>query len=274
MIESNSTPHEIWFQRAGTRLFAVEQGHGHPVVFLHGGLADHRASLLRTRELVASYRLITPDVRGAGRSVDAGPLHWSALADDVPALLDHLGLQRAVVGGISAGSAVALAAALRHPERLDALLLVSPVYPGPQRGLHPAPQAAMERMDEVGQRVLVEGIDAILPLFMALPPPIRDAAVEMARGFDPASVAATTRLLASGEQPMASLAELGTLAMPVLIVPGSDPEHPVEVAQLYAQVIPGAAVGEPDTALGKPGAPLSRTIDAFLRAVLPDRAER
>jgi hypothetical protein len=57
----------------------------------------------------------------------------------------------------------------------------------------------------------------------------------MARGFDLPSVAATTRFLASGVQPIASASDLASIEPPVLLVPGADPQHPAEVAELYAQ---------------------------------------
>jgi pimeloyl-ACP methyl ester carboxylesterase len=240
---------ELSFESQGARLFAIEQGDGSPIVFLHGGLADHRASTLRLAPLAHSHRLITPDVRGAGRSKFSAELSWDLLADDVAALLGHLGLQRAVIGGISAGSAIALRFALRHPARVAALVLASPVYGGAERGLDEAPRRAMERMEESGRRTLSEGISALYPLLEALPPNVRDIALTMARGFDPASVAATTLFLASGAQPFDHLTELASIQAPVLIVPGSDPEHPAEVAELYAQWLPYARRAAPEVDL-------------------------
>ena len=240
---------EIWFESAGVRLFAVERGNGPAVVFLHGGLADHRASLYRIGALASSHRLVTPDVRGAGRSVFAGELAWTMLADDLVALLDRLELDRAVVGGVSAGSGIALAAALRHPDRIEALVLALPAFAGTERGQTPAQRDAKVRMAEAGERALVDGVEAILPLYAALPPAIRDFAVAMAREFDPGSVAATTRFLASGAQPFTRLDALRSLAMPTLVVPGTDPEHPPEVAELYADVLPRCTLADPSADL-------------------------
>lgn len=246
MTDGKREPREIWYESARTPLFAVERGRGRPILFLHGGLADHQASVFRVGELAASHRLITPDVRGAGRSIHAGELSWDLLADDVAALMRHLDLDHAVVGGFSAGSAIALKFAQRHPRRTLALVLASPVYAGQAAGLTPAQQVAMARMHEVGRRVAVEGIAAIDPLFAALPPPIRAVALAMASRFDPASVAATARFLASGVQPFADVAELAAMSTPVLVIPGTDREHPAEIAELYARTIPGAALAGPD----------------------------
>ncbi len=245
----NEAVREIWFESAGVRLFAVERGEGPAVVFLYGGLADHEASVYRIGALASSHRLVMPDVRAAGRSVYGGELSWALLADDVVALLDRLELERAVVGGVSAGSGIALACALRHPQRIEALILVRPTFAGSERGETTAQRAAKERMADAGRRALAEGIDALLPLYDALPPPLRELAVAMARRFDPASVAATTRFLASGAQPFARVEDLRALAMPTLVVPGDDPEHPAEVAQLYASVLAKCMLGEPSAEL-------------------------
>ncbi|MEO8552263.1 MAG: alpha/beta hydrolase, partial [Kofleriaceae bacterium] len=99
----------------GDGLFASERGSGTPLVIFHGGLANHQSVGLWAAPLADQFRLITPDLRGSGRSHFPGPLSWELLADDAAALARHLGLERIVVGGISFGSGVAVATALRHP---------------------------------------------------------------------------------------------------------------------------------------------------------------
>jgi hypothetical protein len=93
----------------------------------------------------------------------------------------------------------------------------------------------MRTLGEFGGRTLEEGVEALAPLFEQLPEAMRTAALEMVRSFDPGSVAATTRLLASCEQPFASPQNLGAIDVPALVLPGIDPEHPAEIAQLYVQ---------------------------------------
>ena len=233
-LEGMGAPREVWFESQGVRLYALDAGSGPPLVFLHGGLADHRAALAHVDGLAESQRLLAPDLRGSGRSAYSGELSWDLLAEDVRALLDHVGATQCIVGGVSAGSAVALRFVLRYPEKSLGLVLVAPVYAGEERGLTPAQVAAMHAMAEAGQRGLEHGIEALVPLYERLPPPIRERAVEMVRTFDPASVAATTRFLASGAQPFSSLRDLEAIERPVLLVPGTDPEHPPELAALYA----------------------------------------
>jgi pimeloyl-ACP methyl ester carboxylesterase len=240
---------DLTFDHAGATLYAALRGRGPAVVFLHGGLADHRASLHRVGELAATHWLIAPDVRGAGRSHHAGDLGFALLADDLAALLDRLGLAAAVVGGASFGAAIALAFALRHPRRCRALLQLAPAFAGEELGQTPAQRAAMARMDAYGRRAAAGGIAELFPLYAELPPELRARARAMAAGFDPASVTATTRFLASGAQPFARLAELAALSMPALVVPGTDPEHPAEFAARLAGAIPRARLLAADVAV-------------------------
>jgi len=66
----------------------------------------------------------------------------------------------------------------------------------------------------------------------------------MSREFDAASVASTTRFLARGEQPLGSAVELESIEVPVAVLPGADPQHPAEIAALYARHLPHPTVIE------------------------------
>ena len=78
---------EHWFDNGGIRLYATFAGDGPPLVLLHGGLANHLACWQFAGPLTARFRVITPDLRGAGRSHFAGPLSWDLIPSDIPALL-------------------------------------------------------------------------------------------------------------------------------------------------------------------------------------------
>jgi pimeloyl-ACP methyl ester carboxylesterase len=223
------------FQNEGTELYATIRGEGEPLVFLHGGLADHRASLLHVQDL--PNRLILPDLRASGRSHFHGELSWDLLADDLRALLDALQIPRAIVGGVSMGSGVAIRFALRHPQYVESLRLIAPVY---GEALNAQQVHAFDAMHRHAQRAAHEGIDALVPLFSRLPGEIRERAIAMVRSFDPQSVLATTRFLSSHAAPFAQVAELAAIRAPAVIGAGSDPEHPREVAELYARTIPNA----------------------------------
>lgn len=232
---------EFWFE-SDLRLYAVEEGDGATIVMLHGGMADHRAVLPLVAPLVSSYRVVTPDLRGSGKSRSGAPLTFDRLADDVEALLDHLGVDRAVVGGQSQGTGVAVRFALRHADRLAGLVLVQPIYAGEERGYTEQQKGILAGMDAVASRTLDEGIQVLRPMYANLPPGIREKALAMIEEFDPASVVATSHFIASGAQPFRSARELESLRAPTLLVRGDDPLHPAEVSDLYAAHIPNCTV--------------------------------
>jgi len=103
-------------------------------------------------------------------------------------------------------------------------------------------------MDAAGSRAIAEGVQVLHPLFDALPAPIRERARAIVDRFDPASVAATTRFLASDAQPFATAADLASISVPVLLVPGTDPYHPAEVSDLYSRHLPRSTVRAIDPA--------------------------
>jgi 3-oxoadipate enol-lactonase len=96
-----------------------------PVVLAHGILMDSQMFAPQIEAAGAGYRIITWDARchGETESTDDPFTYWD-LADDLKGLLDHLGIERAVIGGMSQGGFVALRFALRYPERVSALVLI------------------------------------------------------------------------------------------------------------------------------------------------------
>jgi pimeloyl-ACP methyl ester carboxylesterase len=100
-----------------------------PLLLLHGGGTDSAAiSWYRLLAPLGRDRLVVaPDLPGFGGSIEVPPVGGpDALADTAVAVLDALGIARAVVGGVSMGGDVALHLALRHPERVAGLVLIAP----------------------------------------------------------------------------------------------------------------------------------------------------
>jgi pimeloyl-ACP methyl ester carboxylesterase len=233
---------EIWLTEGPVGLFALEDGEGPALVFLHGGLASHQAALPLVGPLSDRYRVITPDLRGSGRSWSSEALTFDRLTDDVLRILDDLAVEKAIVGGVSTGSGTAIRFVLRHPERTRGLIVVKPVYAGTDVGYTRSQASAFAAMDSVASRAGVEGIDVLRPLYARLPDGIRQRAWQIASEFDPDSVVATSRFMASGVQPFSSSLELRSVRVPTLLVRGDDEQHPAEISDLYAASIPDCSV--------------------------------
>jgi pimeloyl-ACP methyl ester carboxylesterase len=110
----------------GQHLYYEDSGGDGPVVaFSHGLFMDESMFDPQVAALRDRYRCIAWDERGHGRTGDAtAPFTYWDSADDVVALLGSLGVERAVLAGMSQGGFLSLRAALRHPELVRALILI------------------------------------------------------------------------------------------------------------------------------------------------------
>jgi pimeloyl-ACP methyl ester carboxylesterase len=108
---------QIYFEDTG--------GDAAPIVLSHGFLMDHEMFAPQVEALRDRYRVVTWDERGFGQTqFDGAPFtYWDSAADCL-GLLDHLGIDRAVLGGMSQGGFLSLRAALTAPERVRALVLL------------------------------------------------------------------------------------------------------------------------------------------------------
>jgi 3-oxoadipate enol-lactonase len=100
-------------------------GDGPPVILSHGFLMDREMFAPQVDALADEFRVITWDERGFGETeFDGEPFTYWDSAKDCLGLLDHLGIERAVLGGMSQGGFLSLRAALLAPERVRALVLI------------------------------------------------------------------------------------------------------------------------------------------------------
>ncbi|MEY2448642.1 MAG: 3-oxoadipate enol-lactonase [Acidimicrobiaceae bacterium] len=99
-------------------------GPGPAVVFSHGFLMDHEMWAPQVDALSDEFRCITWDERGFGATPATEPFTYYDSAADCLALLDHLGIDQAVLAGMSQGGFISLRAALAAPERVKALVLI------------------------------------------------------------------------------------------------------------------------------------------------------
>ena len=137
----------------GIDLYYAVYGSGRPLIMLHGGfsLGDAFASVMPV--IGAGREVITVDLQGHGHTADIDrPLLWDAMADDVGELIGFLGLNKPDLLGYSLGGGVALNLAIRHPELVEKLVLVS--TPRRRADWYPAMQAAMAHNNAASAEML------------------------------------------------------------------------------------------------------------------------
>ena len=213
-------------------LHVVRRGSGEPILLAQGlgGNVEHWGDAFLDR-LAARLEVIAYDHRGVGRSPGGpDPFSIADLADDAAGLLDHLGLERAHVLGLSMGGMVAQELALRHPERVRTLTLAGTFAGGESAlGTYPPAVQAIAR-----------------PLLRGGSPPAALAGLvaQQARQWGVARDESALRtvlaqLAAVGGHD--TLARLGQVATPTLVLHGErDPAVPVANARILADAIPGA----------------------------------
>ncbi|MFN8516015.1 MAG: alpha/beta hydrolase [Thermomicrobiales bacterium] len=124
-----STPQTGYAPVNGISLYYEIHGSGAPLILLHGGFGSTGMFGELLPALAAHRQIIAVDLQGHGRTGDYDrPLSREHLGDDIAALINHLGLGTATVMGYSLGGAAALQAAIRHPEVVDRLILVSAAH--------------------------------------------------------------------------------------------------------------------------------------------------
>jgi pimeloyl-ACP methyl ester carboxylesterase len=249
-------PAELEITADATMLSAQVSGEGQPVVLLHGLTATRSYVVMGSRTLERSaHRVLAYDARGHGRSAPAaeGRYDYPRLIEDLRAVLDAAGIERATLAGASMGAQTAAGFALAHPERVVSLCLITPAF-DPARADSPVELEAWDRLAAGLRSGGVEGFVEAYDLD-ALPASIRPTVETVLRqrlgahlhlGAVADALEAVPR-----SHPFGSLAELGQIRVPTMIVASRDeldPGHPLAVGEAWAQAIPGAhLVVEPRT---------------------------
>jgi len=113
----------------GIKLYYEIHGEGRPLVLLHGGLGAIEMFGWNLPAFASKRQVVAVDLQGHGRTADIDrPLSVEFMADDVAALVRYLELDRVDVVGYSMGGGVALQLAIRHPELVGKLVVVSAVF--------------------------------------------------------------------------------------------------------------------------------------------------
>jgi pimeloyl-ACP methyl ester carboxylesterase len=239
---------ELSVEAGGTLLSAEQGGEGPVVVLLHGLTATRRYVVMGSRALERSgYRVIAYDARGHGRSAAAadGDYGYQRLADDLEAVLDATGVQRALLAGASMGAHTAIRFALDYPQRVSGLVAITPAFDPSSEAL----ATELTHWDALARGLREGGVEGFIAAYdlQSLPPAMRPTIQTVLRQRlqaqdHPAAVADALEAVPRS-RPFESLSELASIDAPTLIVASRDeldPGHPLHVGELWAQTIPGA----------------------------------
>jgi pimeloyl-ACP methyl ester carboxylesterase len=230
-------------------LAGEESGTGPAIVLLHGLTATRRYVVMGSRTLERSgYRVIAYDARGHGRSQPApapDAYGYDLLAADLRAVLDAAGVQRALLAGASMGAQTAVRFALEHPERVDALAIITPAFDPEARGQ----DADFEPWDALARGLREDGIEGFVRAYhlQDVPEALRATVATVLRqrlaGHEHLDAVADALEAVPRSRPFEQFAQLAAVQVPTVVVGSrdeADPEHPLAVAESYAQSIPGA----------------------------------
>jgi pimeloyl-ACP methyl ester carboxylesterase len=219
----------------GCLLYAYSFGAGPATVLLHGGGPDHRSLLPLATQVADASLVVLPDLRGFGRSVCTDPacFTWARYTEDFVALIDHLGLPTVSLVGTGLGSTIALRVAAAHPDRVNAMALISveDIEDDEAKAAEVAFfQAFAARLVEGGPHA------AWAPVLPALTPLIGTLVREAMPRSDPASLAAFCAI--GHDRAFRNVDDLRSIDVPALVIAGADARHPTRLAAEVARALP------------------------------------
>lgn len=136
----------------GLKMYYEIHGEGEPLVLIHGGVVGITMFGGNVDALAKGRKVIAVELQGHGHTADIDrPLTFEGMADDVAALVKSLGMQKVDVMGYSLGGGVALQLAIRHPELVSRLVVVS--APCKRQGFYPEVLAAMQAMGPAAEQM-------------------------------------------------------------------------------------------------------------------------
>jgi pimeloyl-ACP methyl ester carboxylesterase len=225
----------------GQRIFFTDTGgHGPTIVFSHGLLMDSEMFAPQVAALSDRYRSITWDERGHGKTAGEtlAPFSYYDSADDLVALLDHLGIQQAVLAGMSQGGYLSLRCALTHPARVRALILIDTQAGGEDPAKMAGYQQLVDDWTANGLSDAVAGIIEGIILGQGWP-----GAAQWKtkwKTWSPANLIGCIQTLASRDD---ISARVGDITIPALVIHGeSDVAIPMAAAQALAGSMANASL--------------------------------
>lgn len=252
----------------GIRLYYELHGEGEAIIFAHGAGGNHLSWWQQVPHFRDRYRCVVFDHRGFGRSTDAenGP-GARAFPEDLRALMDTLGIERATLVAQSMGGATCIGFTVAYPERVRALVMADTTGTMTEEGLDARRQAFR---DAQPQPFTLTG--------RAYNPTLKQRQPDKAFLYDSIMALNPPRDLAAlaqrDDRHVATAERLAQLTMPVLFICGeNDRIVPPEIIRYAAGLIPGARYAEVPVSghsvyFEEPEA-FNRIVDEFLAAVAP-----
>ena len=259
------------FVHDGLNFHYRDEGQGFPFVFQHG-LGGDLSQPFSVCRPAPGIRLLSFDLRGHGQTRplgDVNKLTIAELAKDLVAFLDYLEIGQAVIGGISLGSAVAVSATLRYPDRVLGLVVSRPAWiGGPQVGNVRRYAMIAGLIRELGAK---EGRKAFLntPEYQAMDRESPDCARSLISQFEqPRAEECVDRLERLSSDSPCNRTDYARIQVPTLILGNrQDPIHPWEYSQTLAQLIPDAVLREltpKSVSVENHAADVQKALDEFL----------
>ena len=218
-----------YLNRDGVQIYYEEAGSGAPVLLSHGYSATARMWQGQLDALAGEYRIIAWDMRGHGQTDspdDPGAYSEAATVDDMAAVLDAAGVEKAVIGGLSLGGYMSLAFNVKYPERVLALMLfdTGPGYKNPvgREGWNETALARAKAFEENGLESLGRGAE------------VRIAQHRSAQGL----AHAARGLLAQFDSRI--IESLPDIKVPTMVLVGENDQPFIGASQYMAAKIPGA----------------------------------
>jgi pimeloyl-ACP methyl ester carboxylesterase len=265
------TPQSGYAPVNGLQMYYEIHGSGEPLILLHGafGAIDLWGPMLTT--LAEHHQVIAVELQGHGHTADIDrPFSYEQMADDVAALMDHLSIAQADVVGYSMGADTALQVAIRHPELVRKLVVISGKYR--HDGEYPE---------------LLAGIQQLTPdIFVGSP----NEAAYLRHAPNPAEFPVLVEKIKAffAKEYAWSEEDVRTIAAPTLLIIGDSDtvrlEHAVELFRLLGGGVPGDVTGLPNSQFAiLPGTThgmivfegadqLLAMIEPFLAAPMPEAA--
>lgn len=217
-------------ERDGVTIYYEDHGQGEPVLLTHGYSATSQMWKGQVEAFAGRYRITTWDMRGHGQTDSPDDLALyseAATVEDMAAILDHLGIEKAVIGGLSLGGYMSMAFNVAHPEKVRALMLID-TGPGykkdePRAAWNETAYKRAENLEQNGLAALGSG---------------SEVRIAMHRGADGLAKAARGMLTQFDSRIIESLPNI---TLPTLVLAGANDTPFLGATDYMANKIPGAS---------------------------------